>query len=167
MILRAVTLAAGLTGAMGLSQFPEYSQQYIQRLGGAVDELARIVQQFDADADRVGLTRIAALSELQGGGAFGAEHARSMAATIARHDRLSNDLAVLDGAGPFTRARLAAHLGDPDIAARAWAAYRPALPVTFEGAIFAGAGFLLATTLVRMLAALISGAFLRPRRTTA
>ncbi len=34
MLLRAITLAGGIVGAAGMSQFPEYSQQYVQRLGG-------------------------------------------------------------------------------------------------------------------------------------
>ena len=37
MILRVLAVAAGLAGAGTLSQFPEFSQQYVQRLGGAVD----------------------------------------------------------------------------------------------------------------------------------
>ena len=57
MLLRAITMAGGLVGAAGLSQFPEFSQQYVQRLGGAVDELSRFVAEFDADAAAVGMTR--------------------------------------------------------------------------------------------------------------
>jgi len=34
LLLRAVTFAGGLAGAVGLSQFPEFSQQYTQRLAG-------------------------------------------------------------------------------------------------------------------------------------
>jgi hypothetical protein len=154
MVLRAVTLMAGLTGAIGLSQFPEFSQQYLQRLGGATDELARVIHDFDQDAATVGLTRATAMAELQQSGAFGAARGRTMMELIWRHDRLSADLAALEGAGPFTRARLAGHLGDREIAARAWRAYRPALPLTFEGAIFAGVGFLLSAGLVVMLRAL-------------
>ncbi len=167
MILRAVTLMAGLTGAIGLSQFPEFSQQYTQRLGGATDELARVIREFDRDAATVGLTRVTAMEELSQSGAFGAERRRTMAATIRRYDRLSADLAALEGAGPVTRARLVGHLGDRDIAARAWQAYRPAMPLTFEGAIFAGAGFLLSAGFVAMLRALLSGLFRRRRRAAA
>ena len=47
MILRTMALAAGLTGAATLSQFPEFSQQYTQRLGGAVDELSAIVMMLE------------------------------------------------------------------------------------------------------------------------
>ncbi|MGR3271348.1 DUF2937 family protein [Thalassococcus profundi] len=164
MILRVLTLAAGLTGAIGLSQFPAFSQQYQQRLGGAVDELTRVVAQFDRDAASVGLDRASALSELDSGGAFGAARAASMSQTIARHVRLQADLAALEGAGPFMRARLAGHLGDRDIAARAWEAFEPSVPATFEGAVFAGTGFVGGWALVSMLAGLLGGLIRRPVR---
>ena len=38
-MIRTLTLAGALAGAVSLSQFPEFSQQYLQRLSGAVDEL--------------------------------------------------------------------------------------------------------------------------------
>lgn len=155
MILRAMTLAAGLTGAAGLSQFPEFSQQYQQRLGGAVDELTRVIAQFDRDAQKVGLTRDEALIELGQGGNFGAERARSMTETMQRHARLQADLAALDGAGPFMRARLVTHLGDRDIAARALETYKPAVPATFEGAVFAGTGFVAGWGILSVLTGLL------------
>lgn len=142
MFLRVLTLAGGLTGAAGLSQFPEFSQQYVQRLGGAVDELSRFVDDFDADAAGLGLSRDAALAQLEAGGAMGAARADTMGRVIARHARLSDDLQALEAAGPFTRLHRVGHLGDAEITARVWQAFRPALPLTFEGVVFAGAGFL-------------------------
>lgn len=142
MIVRALTVAGGIAGAAGMSQFPEFSQQYIQRLGGAVDELSRAVDNFDKDAAKVGLTRDEALSELAQGSDLGAERSDSMAALIARHARLSADLEALKQAGPFTRASMLSHLSDSDVARRAFADYKPAVPATFEGAVFGGTGFL-------------------------
>ncbi|MBV2360498.1 DUF2937 family protein [Thalassococcus sp. CAU 1522] len=163
MILRALALAGGLAGAAGLSQFPEFSQQYMQRLGGAVDELGRAVARFDADAASVGLDRMAALDALAEGGAMGAARARTMQETIDRHARLQDDLTALQGAGPFMRARLAGHLGDREIAARAMAAFEPAIPATFEGAVFAGTGFLGGWAAVAALLGLARGLFRRRR----
>lgn len=142
MIARAIILAAGLAGAAGFSQFPEYSQQYMQRLGGAVDELARFVAAFDRDATALGLSREAALVDLASGGDMGRARAETVVATIDRHARLSADLAALEGAGPFTRAYEARRFMDGEIAARALEVYKPALPLTFEGAVFASAGLL-------------------------
>ncbi len=142
MFLRALTLAGGLSGATGLSQFPEFSQQYAQRLGGAVDELSRVVEEFDADAANVGLSREAAIADLAKGGAIGAERANTMGRTFVRHEKLSADLEALTGAGPFTRAYMATRMTDRDVAERAWESFKPAVPATFEGAVFAGVGFL-------------------------
>ncbi|CAN0258909.1 unnamed protein product, partial [Chrysoparadoxa australica] len=62
---------------------------------------------------------------------------------IARHDRLSTALNQLEVPGPFMRARLAFDMmPDGEVAARALETFKPAVPVTFEGAVFAGAGFL-------------------------
>jgi hypothetical protein len=164
MILRALTLAGGLTGAAGLSQFPEFSQQYIQRLGGAVDELSRVVEEFDQDAARVGLSRETALVDLASGGTMGAERAGTMASTIERHRKLSGDLSMLQGAGPFSRARLLQHLTDTDIVAKAWDNYKPAMPVTFEGLFFAGTGLLAGLAVIGMALRLLALPFRRRRK---
>lgn len=166
MILRALAFAAGVTGAAGLSQFPEFSQQYQQRLGGAVDELAQALHQFDTDASLVGLSRDAALAELAGGGAFAAARAESMTGLVARHARLQADLAALEGADPFTRVTRLTHMRDRDIAARTLQAYKPAIPVTPEGAVFAGAGFLFGWGGAALVGTLF-GLFWRRRRAAA
>jgi hypothetical protein len=155
MLLRTITLAGGLAGAAGLSQFPEFSQQYVQRLGGAVDELSRFVSEFDADAASLGLGREAALAQLAQGGAMGEKRAETMARTITRHDRLADDLAALQAAGPFSRAYAAGRLTDAEIAAKAWENFRPALPLTFEGAVFGGAGMIAGMAVVGALLALL------------
>ncbi|EPX85137.1 DUF2937 family protein [Salipiger mucosus] len=168
MIVRALALAAGLTGAAGLSQFPEFSQQYVQRLGGAVDELSRVVARFERDAADLGLAPGEALRQLGSGGDFGARQADGLRETIARHERLSADLAALRGAGPLDRARLALHMDDREILDRAWDDFRPAVPVTLDGAMFAGAGFLggwlLTGVLLSVLGALLRGGGGRKRK---
>lgn len=141
MLIKTMTLAGGLVGAAGLSQFPEYSQQYTQRLGGAVDELGRFVAEFDADAAKLDITRTQALVQLAQGGEMGAARAETMANTMARHTRLTGDLAALRDAGPFTRIYNAGRFRDGEIAAAALNDFKPALPFTFEGLVFSGAGF--------------------------
>lgn len=141
MIVRALALAGGVTGAAGLSQFPEFSQQYTQRLGGTVDELSRQITRYEMDADKVGLTLEELLAELAAEGPRGATQAGNIQSDIDRHARLSSALTELQNAGPFSRARLAGHLSDREIAGRAFEDYKPAVPATFEGAVFAGTGF--------------------------
>lgn len=161
MLGRALTLAGGLAGAATLSQFPEFSQQYVQRLGGAVDELHHFVAEFDADANEVGLTRAAALTDLRQGSAMGAQRAETMAGVILRYQRLSKDLTVLRSAGPFTRAYRMPSLADDEIATAAWADFKPAVPLTMAGGMFAGAGFLIGLCLAGVIMALIRAPFRR------
>jgi hypothetical protein len=139
------TLAAlgGLGLAVAFSQFPEYAQQYEQRLGGAVNELRIIVADFDSDAQKFGLSRDAALQHYAASpDAFLVARGVSMERTLARYELLSADLAELQGAGPLQRL---AHLNDyfdSDISRQALAAYEPAVPVTPEGFMWAIGGFI-------------------------
>jgi len=143
MLFRAIALAAGLAGAAGLSQFPEYAQQYTQRLAGAVHELDAVVARFDADAAGLGLDRAAALDDLRQGSRMGRARAQSMGEVLARHAALSADLAHLRGAGPGALVLNGWRFSDPEIARAAWAAFRPALPVSGAGVGFGAAGFVL------------------------
>ena len=64
MFIRTLSLAAGLFGAVVAAQLPELVQQYNQRLGGAIDEVAAIVSRFDHDAASNSLKRDEALAKL-------------------------------------------------------------------------------------------------------
>lgn len=154
MILKTLALAGGLGGAAALSQFPEFSQQYVQRLGGAVDELTRVAADFDASAASVGLSREAALAQMQGTD-FVARRRADMERSFARLERLEADLAALRGHGPFMRAYRSASLSDRDIAARTWGDFAPAVPLNRAGAIFAALGFVAGWGGLRALAGLL------------
>lgn len=162
MIGRTLTLVGGLAGAASLSQFPEYSQQYTQRLGGAVDELSRVVADFDASAAAEGLSRDEALEQMRGT-AFVERRRADMTRTLTRYEQLTADLAALQSAGPFTRAYRIAHFDDTDIARRAAQDFKPAVPLTFEGLSFAGLGLLLGSLLITLLRDLL-GLLMRPFR---
>ena len=164
MILRGLTLAGGLAGAVATSQFPEFSQQYTQRLGGAVDALEQVVADFDASAAASDLTRDAALAQLQGT-AFLERRSGDMARSIARYERLSADLEALEGQGPFMRAYNAARFTDAEIAQAAWQAYQPAVPVNFAGMVFVAVGFVLGGGAMGALLGLLRAPFGR-RATT-
>ena len=141
MIIRVLTLVGSLIAGAGASQFPEFSQQYAQRLGGAVDALSEVVADFDASAVSEGLTRRQALEQMQGTN-FIERRRLDMERTFDRHVVLSEDLKLLKDAGPFTRAYNATRFRDGDVANAAWEAYEPAVPLNLTGAIFAGFGFL-------------------------
>ena len=150
MFAKMLTLVAGLGGAASLSQFPEFSQQYTQRLSGAVDELTRVVDDFDRSAKAEGMTREVALKSMRGSD-FVERRRQDMTNTIARKAQLEADLAALRDAGPFTRAYQATHIDDMEIARRAAQDFKPALPLTFEGLTFAGVGLFAGTILMGLI----------------
>src|SRR6056297_4092154 len=152
MIIRAIALAGGLAVSVGASQFPEYSQQYMQRLSGAVDELSGVVAQFDADAAGLGLGRAAALQDLRAGGRMGEARAISMGYVLERHQRLSRDLAVLRESTVTGKLLNANHLMDLELAREAWGDFKPAVPLSGAGFALAGLGFLAGYGLVSGIA---------------
>ena len=145
---RILSTIGGVALALVLSQFPEYAQQYTQRLGGAVDELRIIAEDFETAAADAGLTREAALERYAAtGDVFVTGRGRSMGDTIARYESLSATLAEIRGATAWERlANLPAYL-DTDIGARTLEDFKPAVPVTLEGIAYAGAGLLLGALL--------------------
>jgi hypothetical protein len=141
---RILSTFGGLALGLVLSQFPEYAQQYTQRLGGAVDELAIITANFDRAATAAGLTRVEALGRYAGSDdTFLVDRGLSVAATFARYEQLSEMLQRIQGANAVERFTLLPDFLDTDIGARALENFQPAVPVTIEGLAYAGGGFLL------------------------
>lgn len=141
---RMIAGIGGIGLAVTLSQFPEYAQQYTQRLGGAVDELRVITEKFDRDAIDAGLDRQQALTRYQSAAdEFLTGRGTSEAANFVRYEQLSETLARIQNADPIERLQsLPAYL-DTDIGRRTLESYQPAMPVTMEGILYAGGGFIL------------------------
>lgn len=164
MILRALALAGGVLGGASASQFPEFAQQYTQRLGGAVDALAEVVADFDASAADAGLSRDAALAEMQGTTFLDARR-QDMTRTFKRYESLQADLATLEGAGPFMRAYHATKMTDRDVARAALETFEPAVPLGIAGLTFAGSGFFAGLIAIWAAIKLVAWPFRRqPRR---
>lgn len=140
-MIRVLAVVGGMAGAVGLSQFPEFSQQYLQRLAGQVDAMRLVVVGFDTTAAANGLTREAALGQLAGT-AFLEDQRGEMGQTFARYDRLSANLAALRGASPLARLAMPQRLADPQTLAATWDDFRPAMPVTLDGGLCAVIGYL-------------------------
>ena len=140
---RTLSLAIALLAALAASQLPEFTQQYSQRLGGAIDELTRVVQRFDKDSVAVGEQRQGALERLATSpDELTRRQSAAMAENIARLDRLEAQQAEMAVAGPLRR--MQAFLSDPDpqIAKATWDSFEPGIPATGEGVATGGAGFL-------------------------
>lgn len=163
MILRVVTLAGGLAGAAGLSQFPEYAQQYQQRLAGAVDALDVVVADFDRSAELVGMTRDQALDQMTGT-EFLDNRRNDMQSTFERHENLSGLLAQMRSRSTIQQLALAPQLTDRAIANAALDEFKPAMPLTATGLICAGIGFVIGGIVIGGILSLLGWPFRRRAR---
>jgi len=141
-MLKIIALAGGLAGAAGLSQYPEFTQQYIQRLAGQVDALTVVVTDFEASAMRSGLTRTQAFEQMTGT-QFLADRQADMRRTFVRQAVLSDNLAELRAASPLGQLTMPLRLTDPEVFAKTWTDFKPALPLSVAGFASAGVGGLI------------------------
>lgn len=150
----------GLVLGFLLSQTPEFAQQYRQRLGGAIDELGRIIQQFDEDSRRSGYDRTAALRLMASNPEqLIRDQATRMEQTVDRYSRLREQEDAFRNGGPFTRLSAFVVNFDRPLVQRTVQNYEPAVPVTIEGILLAGGEFIVAYFVLPAL-----GASLRRRR---
>jgi hypothetical protein len=137
---------ANITGGVGLgvllSQFPEYSQQYVQRLGGAVDELKTVVSDFDTSAQVTGSTREQALTAMGQGDEFVQRRGTDMTRTIDRHDALNDSYAILRDAGAYERLAYVRRFGDPQITKNAMGDFQPAIPLSIDALVLLFGGYI-------------------------
>ncbi|MDR1282247.1 MAG: DUF2937 family protein [Opitutaceae bacterium] len=135
-----------VAGAAGLSQGPEFMQQYLQRLGGHLDEARRHLRQFVDTAKSAGIS-LDQLVERTGGA-----HADPALAglgqvivdTRERVEVLTVAEQALRDASLWERPFVFVRYLDWQIAEGTWGVYKPAVPTTVEGLVYAGVGLLLA-----------------------
>jgi hypothetical protein len=128
-------------GAILFSQLPEFFQQYLQRLGGHLDEARRQLDQFRQTAAQSGLTldRLIADTSAQSEPAV-AQLGHVMANTSARVDTLQASVDALRSASIWSRPFVFVRHLDVPIAHATWTAFRPGVPTTFEGVVYAAVG---------------------------
>jgi hypothetical protein len=156
MLGRLIVVLAAALGGLTASQFPEFAQQYRQRLGGALEELTRIVAAFDADAARNRLTREEAVrTYANASDDFLRDQGVTVRGTLSRRERLEEQKARLESAPPVMRPVVVLSHPDERVMRGAWQDYEPAVPVTSAGFVWAAIGFFLAggvVSLIRQLA---------------
>jgi Protein of unknown function (DUF2937) len=138
MLARRLALAiAVLAGLIG-SQAPEFAQQYRQRLGGALEELNRIVSEFDSEVQRQNLTRAEGLKRLEDNfDRLARERGEDMGKAINRSERLTAQIQAMNSSGPLMRLYVVATSFDPKIAQSTLDNYEPA-ELLSVGALTAG-----------------------------
>lgn len=132
-----------VVGAVVFSQAPEFFQQYLQRLGGHLDEARRQLAQFEATARQSGIT-LARLIERtdQNADAAVAKLGAVMTSSIARVHELQSAHDALLHASVWSRPVVFVRVVDPAIANATRAVFQPAVPTTTEGLVYAVCGML-------------------------
>ncbi|MDB5560099.1 MAG: hypothetical protein JWQ36_3033 [Enterovirga sp.] len=143
MIGRILALAIGLFAGLAASQAPEFAQQYRQRIGGAVDELRRVVGSFDDNARTEGLSREEMIARFRGNSDPAVKRdGDDKEQIVDRLRRLERQQAEVATAGPFARLVVLARGFDGQLARATYLDFEPAWPATSEGLVIGGAGFL-------------------------
>ena len=164
-IARTMAAALGLVGGVVASQGPEFAQQYRQRLGGAIDELRRITQRFDADATANGYSREGAVDRLRTNpDNLVSRQGEAMRANLERLERLERQRQAFIEAGAFQRLVVLTRDADIDLMRAAYQDFEPAVPATQEGVVAAGAGALGGWSLTLLIGALFRRLFGLGRR---
>jgi Protein of unknown function (DUF2937) len=132
-----------VAGAVLFSQAPEFMQQYLQRLEGHLDEARLTLGRFSEAAAQSGMT----LAQLIAGAGQNPSPAMQRIGGVVqgaadRVDQLAAADAALRGASVWTRPFVFARHLDWGIARATWSIYRPAVPTTAEGFLYAGLGII-------------------------
>ena len=152
-LVRRLALAIGLLCALIGSQLPEFAQQYRQRLGGALDELRRVIAQFDSEVEGQSLTRAQGIERLKGNeDNLARDRALAVERDVDRADRLGRQKEAFQNGGPVTRLVTLIENFDPTTAAQAIKDFEPAVPLTIEDFAIAGVALVLGLSATHLVA---------------
>lgn len=130
-------------GVLLFSQAPEFMQQYLQRLGGHLDEARRHLAQFERVAEQSGLTLDQLIRQTQANADTAvARLGGVMNAAVARVEELETAQIALHSASLWEKPFVFMRHVDPSIANATWEIYQPAVPTTAEGIVYAVLGML-------------------------
>jgi hypothetical protein len=135
-------------GTVAFSQVPEFMQQYLQRLGGHLDEARRQLGKFHGAAEQSGLTldRLIAQTTSNADPAV-AKLGGVMTDSVARVEELQAAQTAIMSASLWERPFVFLRNVDPEIARATWQIFKPAIPTTVEGLLYAAAGMLVLLTI--------------------
>ncbi len=165
MIGRVLAMAIGIFSGLAASQVPEFAQQYRQRLGGAVDELRRVVTRMDENAHASGMSREQLIRRLTGDADPAVRRqGEDNEKVVDRLGRLEQQRLDFAESGPFARILTFIRDADPGLARAAYLDYEPAWPATTEGVVTGGAGFVAGWGLFLLLSRMLRRLVPRRRR---
>jgi hypothetical protein len=141
---RILALAIGLFAGLAASQGPEFAQQYRQRIGGAIDELRRVVASFDENARAEGVSREQMIARFRTNEDPAVKRdADDKDQIVDRLQRLERQRDAVANAGQFERLAVLARGFDGQLARATYLDFEPAWPATTEGLVIGGLGFVL------------------------
>lgn len=144
LVRKAIITGLAVCGFAATSQAPEFSQQYRQRLGGAVEELKIVTDDFDRDAAASSKSRKEALLGMrQSNDAFSRDRGISMQNTMERYENLRGQRLAMEQSGPLMRPVNVLSNPDAKIIRDTWTIFEPAIPLTLAGLLWGGIGALL------------------------
>ncbi|WP_420548641.1 DUF2937 family protein [Curvivirga sp.] len=145
-------ILTGLFVGAVFSQFPEFHQQYFQRLGGTLDELDRQVEALDNRAASTDLTRYNYIRHLinskDKAAQMEGEHLTNL---LRRQFDVQQAITSLENASPQMMAILVIYHLDVNTAKATAEVYKPAVPLTISGATYFGIGFVIGYILMAFL----------------
>lgn len=130
-------------GTVLFSQMPEFMQQYLQRLGGHLDEARRQLANFSRVAAQSGLS----LEQLIKQTSTNADPAVArlsglMSEATNRVETLESAQSAIEHASLWSRPFVFLQHADAQIAQATWDVFKPAVPTTVEGLVYAVIGML-------------------------
>ena len=147
---------AGLSGGSAASQFPSYYGQYLQSLGGRLDQAREQAARLESLAADLGMTAEAYATRLSASNDPAVTKAGVLAQSLLDdRARLEDAFRALSQAEIWERPLVMALQGQPEVARATLERFQPALPLTPEGFAYAALGLLLGLSLVLAARALL------------
>ncbi len=135
---------AAVLGVFIFVQFPQFFSQYIQRLGGHLDEARRIVDLYIKAANSLNLTFEEYINiHLAANNPVFVSSGEQISQIAERFYALEKSLFKLLEATPLTRLWTFLREADWEIAAQTWRFFTPGIPTTMEGLVYAIIGLFL------------------------
>ncbi len=139
-------------GAVFFAQAPEFFQQYLQRLGGHLDEARRQLLQFENVAVQSGISLDQLAAQTRASSEITvARLGGVIQATIDRVESLAQAQTALMDASVWSRPFVFLRTMDTDIARATAHLFKPAVPTTAEGLAYALVGLIVALGLFQGL----------------
>jgi len=138
---RFLAFLLGVAGAVIGSQGPGFTLQYMQNLQGQITSLEQVIDEFDENVAQYGYSRSQAIAECTSATGLLDALCGAYVSAVHRHELLTAHLAELEAASDIVRPLVLAKTQMKDITMSVYEQFKPAVPATTDGLVYAGGGF--------------------------